>query len=511
MSTFENAASEVVLGHADKSEEERREIDAWEPVVRVLGDQRMRVALVGGVNVGKSQLWNSLVNKDFGLYGRLPQLSRDVEALTRDAVESIATVSDMHFTLADTPGVIDGALVEEARRHVATADLVLFVVSMTSTSISPDEEALAADLRRRNVPVVLLLNKADAVTNEDWDAVAQKYMGLGLGSGIPISALAGTIGYAALETVLRPVHNAVVARLTRSDWDVEDMAAQGSEAAYEEVRSRNNVDQFLRVAIVGRPNSGKSSLVNRLVGHDRARVSDDFETTRDALEIACEYRGTRMKIIDTAGIDRLASCRKDEFLFDMYNLSKKAIAYAHIVVICFDATEGHPDAQDMKLCHEALREGRGVVMCACKWDKVLDHMATAEAIDYQIKRQISEARFVNAVVTSAVAGTNLHLLLDQILEVYTSWNKTIRTGDANRFWRRFEKTVNIPHHVSRIGYMKQSHARPPTFVLHLQTRSEEARLSNAQQAMVRNALAEEFEFNGVPIRLIQEVKNRLTL
>jgi GTP-binding protein len=295
---------------------------------------------------------------------------------------------------------------------------------------------------------------------------------------------------------------------TRADWAIEDLAAEGDESAMDEVRSRNNVDPYIRVAIVGSPNSGKSSLINRLLGFDRNRVTDDSVTTRDAIETPCLYRGRRLRIIDTAGVVRRYKRTAVDFLRELNNVSIRAIQYAHVVVVCFDATLGHPSGVDMNLVQHAVNEGRCVLLCATKWDDVLDHMATAESIDYKIKQQLTEVRFVQAVVTSALQGSNMTLLMDQVLEVYDTWNKRVRNGDLNRFWRRYEKSIVIPHHVSRVVHVSQVSTRPPTFTLKLQTRSEDKILNQLQLSTLRNAIAEEFDFNGVPLRFIQNVKEK---
>jgi GTP-binding protein len=290
------------------------------------------------------------------------------------------------------------------------------------------------------------------------------------------------------------------------DWDMEDLAMQGDEAAMEEIRDRNVVDRCIRIAIVGRTNSGKSTLMNRLVGYERNRSSSEANTTRDAVEVPCMYKGRKLILIDTAGMSRVRFRRERDFLDQAHKLSMNEIKFAHVVIVVFDATEGHPNKYDMALLHRVASEGRPFVLCANKWDAVLDPTATAEAIDFKIKRQVQEVKYANAVVTSALTGLNLTLMLDHAVELYDTWNKRVRNAELTKFWRKMEKSVVIPYHVSRIGRISQVGIRPPTFVLKLQTRSQGDPFPKALQEMLKNAISEEFNFKGVPLRIIQEVK-----
>ena len=310
-----------------------------------------------------------------------------------------------------------------------------------------------------------------------------------------------------LETCIAPVFHIAAMRKVENDWDMEDLAMQGDESAMEEIRDRNSSERFIRIAIVGRTNCGKSSLLNRLVGSERNRSRDENNTTRDAVEIPCLYKGRKLKLIDTAGLSRVRFRRDRDFIGRAHELSLNEIRYAHVCIVVFDATEGHPNKYDMALLHRVASEGRPFVLCANKWDAVLDPTATAEAIDFKIKRQVQEVKYSNAVVVSALTGMNLTLLLDHAIELHDTWNKRVRNAELTKFWRKMEKSVVIPYHVSRIGRISQVNTRPPTFLLRLQTRSEGDRFPKALQEMLKNAIVEEFGFKGVPLRIIQEAKD----
>lgn len=486
-----------------RTEAHRKRVAGWKPVVKVIQDSRLRVAIVGRPNSGKSSLFNALTTQTIG--PKRNQVTKDFEGLTRDAVEGYARIGDLSFTCIDTPGLVGGKLVEEAMNTLATADAAIFVAA-ADADISAEERQLASFLSARRIPTFLVLNKMDLVPAESEDAVTREFTALGLGSPIPFSVYRKD-GLENIEASVAPLYHIHTMRRIENDWAIEDLAMEGDDAAMEEIRDRNNADRSVRIAIIGRTNSGKSSLLNRLVGFERARAADEIDTTRDSIEIPCTYKGRKLCLIDTAGMRRMKSRRDSDFHSEIHSQSMKAIRFADVVIVVFDATEGHPSNYDVRLLHSAKEEGRPFIVAANKWDAVLDPSATAEAIDFKIKRQEAEIQYATAVVCSASSGLNLTLLLDQALEHYDRWNKKIRTSDLTRFWRRFEKSVVIPTRTSRIGRLVQSKARPPTFVLQLQTRDEGERFKVAMERMVRNALTEEFGFKGVPVRIIQDFKD----
>jgi GTP-binding protein len=487
----------------NRTEEHRRRVSGWTPVVKVISDQRLRVAIVGRMNSGKSSLFN-LLARDYLVPGR-GNIVKDFAGITRDSVESYAELGSMGFTIIDTPGIVGGKIVEEALRTLATADMAIFVAAVDE-DISDDERNLVRYLHVKKLPTFLIVNKMDLVPSEDQDKVLTEYNSLGLGNAVPFSARQKD-GLEMLEACLRPFYNIHCMRKVENDWDIEDLAMEGDERAMEEVRERNLMDQYITIAIVGRTNSGKSSLINRLVGYERNRAADEVNTTRDPIEIPCIYRGRKVRIVDTAGAIRARFYRSREFMERLHQLTLKEIRFAHIVIVVFDATEGHPNKYDMALLHRISAEGRPFVLCANKWDAVLDPSATAEAIDFKIKRQVQEVKYASAVVVSAHSGLNLTLLLDHAMDLYEKWNKRVRGHELTKFWRRMEKAIIIPHHVSRIGRIRQVNTRPPTFLLQLQTKDDDNLLPKSLQEMIKNAIVEEFDFKGVPIRLIQQVKD----
>ena len=245
----------------------------------------------------------------------------------------------------------------------------------------------------------------------------------------------------------------------------------------------------------------------RVFAHPRARVSKVPGTTRDTLEVRCVYKGTRMKLIDTAGFVRIRELRDRPFREALWKRTRSALRFASVVVVVFDASKGCPSKADLILGYRCVDEGRAVVYAANKWDTVEDGIATAEAIDYKLRRQLYEVKYCNAVAVSGVTGLNLDLLLDSVIRAYETWNRHIPASVLTRFWQRLEKTVSMPHHVTRVRRLQQINIRPPTFLLHLQTRNDRKKLPPRYENMIRNALVEEFGFRGVPLRVFQCVKD----
>lgn len=492
-----------ILEETNRTEEHRRRVSGWTPVVKVLGDQRLRIAIIGRTNCGKSSLFNILCDESNAPNRR--NIVKDFHGITRDSVEGDGCLNGMPFTVIDTPGLVNGKVVEESFRTIETADAAIFVTAVDE-EISDEESDLAQFISLKQMPAFLVVNKMDLVPQEDEADILSAYASLGLGNAIPISSRRKE-GMDMLAAALEPLYHIHAIRKVESDWDIEDLAMKGDESAMEEIRDRNCMDRYIRVAVVGRTNSGKTSLFNRLVGFERNRAADETNTTRDAVELPCIYKGRKLKLIDTAGLTRQRFRTDREFLTRLHEVSMKEIRYAHVVIVVFDATEGHPNKYDMAILHKVAQEGRPFLLCANKWDAVLDQSATAEAIDFKIKRQVQEVKYSNAVVVSAHTGMNLTLLLDQALELYETWNKRVRLSELTKFWRKLEKSVIIPYHVARVGRLTQINTRPPTFLVHLQTKDDANTLPKALQEMMKNAIVEEFGFRGVPIRLIQEVRD----
>ena len=515
--------SMTFLGHVEKTAEERDRINSWTPIVKLVEDRRLRVALVGPMNVGKSSVFNLLTNAVATRpRSASSQIARDFEGITRDSNEAIGVLDGMHFTVMDTPGAVGGLPLEETLHSLESCDMV-FLVTAADQMVSEELRRLAEFVcQRLRLPALLLINKIDMCDDDEMVSLVvqhhERHLPM-LGKPLPISARGTHVNtqdemWQNVAMAMRPIFHVSAAQQVRADWALEEAAEAGDETALEAIRDRNSSLEHevkdVRVAFIGRPNSGKSTLVNRLLGFQRHRTHDDQLTTRDAIETKCRYQGRQLVLIDTAGLKRGMAGRNtddDAFLQQLHNATIKAIKFAHVCVVCFDATEGHPASTDIALAHTCISEGRPVLFVATKWDAVLDQAATAEAIDFKVKRQVNEVKSAHCVVSSAFAGTNLTLMLDEALQLYDDWNKHLRAGDITRFWRKLEKGMIVPHHVARVHRIIQSHARPPTFLVKLQTRDPENLLPSLHLKMLKAAIAEEFGFAGVPIRVLQELKD----
>eukprot|EP00760_Papus_ankaliazontas_P036155 PhM_4_TR8227/c0_g1_i1/m.5836/K03977/engA, der; GTPase len=470
--------------------------------VKVIADTKLRVALVGTMNVGKSTLFNMLMME------RLPvhNLVADAEGITRDAIEAHAKLDDLEFTVIDTPGIVEGELIEEADNVLASCDVAL-IMTAADVGIRLEERQLADVVRRLRIPAIHVVTKMDKVSGADPTSDEEYAEALGyLGTPLRMS-LRTRSGSDDLYEALVPHYELSVMRRTLEDWDLEDKAMGGNETALDAVRERNNIDRYVRVSLVGRPNSGKSSLFNTLTGMDRSRASSVAHTTRDTIELRCVYKGQRLKIVDTPGALRVRHQRDKPFNEMIWKKMNVQMRHTNVCLIVFDAQEGVPAKGDMILAHQCISEGKAFCFAANKWDMVSDSMAIAEAIDFKLKRQIHEVKHASAVACSAHTGLNVTLLLDHVLTLYETWNKRVTTGTLTRYWRRIEKTVTLPHHVSRVRVITQTNVRPPTFLLHLQTRDDRKKLPAMYESMVRNAIVEEFGFYGVPVRIFQQVKD----
>ncbi|MGV2128851.1 ribosome biogenesis GTPase Der [Agrobacterium vitis] len=454
------------------------------------------VAIVGRPNVGKSTLFNRLVGKKLALVD-------DTPGVTRDRRPGEAKLVDLRFHIVDTAGLEEaGADTLEGRMRAQTeiaideADLSLFVVD-AKMGLTHVDKALADMLRKRGKPVVLVANKSEARGSDGgfYDAFT-----LGLGEPVPISAEHGqgmidlrdaiveAIGVdrafpeddddvAETDIVLRPT--------VEGEDDEEDLA-------YDDTKP-------LRVAIVGRPNAGKSTLINRFLGEDRLLTGPEAGITRDSISVEWDWRGRTIKMFDTAGMRRKARViEKLEKLSVADTL--RAIRFAETVVIVFDATIPF-EKQDIQIVDLVLREGRAAVLAFNKWDLVEDPQAVLAELREKTERLLPQARGIRAVPMAGQTGYGLEKLMQSIIDTDMVWNKRISTAKLNR-WLDSVQTQHPPPAVSgrrlKLKYMTQVKARPPAFMISC------TRPDSVPESYIRyltNGLRADFNMPGVPIRI----------
>jgi GTP-binding protein len=433
----------------------------------------IRVAIVGRPNVGKSTLFNRLVGKRLALVDDLP-------GVTRDRREGEATLAGLNFTAIDTAGLDDAAPASLAGRMraqteaaVASADVSVFVVDARA-GITPLDRHFADMLRATGKPIVLVANKSEsragtAGATEAWE--------LGLGQPIPISAEHGD-GLGDLRDAL---------------------AAHGADAEDED-DAEGSATRPIKVAIVGRPNAGKSTLVNQLIGQERLLTGPEAGITRDAIAIDWTWRNRAFRLYDTAGLRKKARVgSKLEKLAVADAL--RAVQFAEVVVLVVDVDLPF-EKQDLQIADLVEQEGRALVIALDKWDLVADRQKVRSDLIEKARRLLPQIAGVALVPVSGLTGEGLDKLMDAVTKAYTVWNRRVATAKLNR-WLLDVVERHPPPAVSgrriKLRYLTQTKARPPTFVAFC---SRPEALPDAYRRYLVNALRHDFDLNGTPIRLL---------
>lgn len=426
------------------------------------------VAIVGRPNVGKSTLFNRLVGKRLALVDDRP-------GVTRDRRMGDARLGDLEFRVIDTAGFDEGAAQSLAARMQAQteaaireADVVLFLMD-ARTGITPDDRAFAQVVRRSEKPVVVVANKAEG------KAVAGAYEAFELGLGEPV-AISAEHGEG-----LADLHESLAALLPEP--------GEGPDKA----------DRAIKVAVVGRPNAGKSTLINRLLGEDRLLTGPEPGITRDSISVEFRRGAQRFELHDTAGLRRKSRIEdKLEKLSAADALN--AIRFAEVVILLLDAEKPFEE-QDLRIADLVVREGRALVIGMNKSDLAEPARITPKKLREQADHWLPQAKGMPIVAVSGLQGQGLDKLLDAVEATFTVWNTRVPTAALNRF---LEAAIaqNPPPAISggriKLRYMTQPKARPPSFVL-FGTRT--SALPDAYTRYLVNGMREAFDLPGVPIRL----------
>ncbi len=450
------------------------------------------LAIVGRPNVGKSTLFNRLVGKRLALVDDQP-------GVTRDLREGDARLGDLRFTVIDTAGLeeanddsLQGRMRRLTERAVDMADICLFLVDARA-GITPVDEGFADILRKRADHVILGANKAEGRAGEA--GVLDAYA-LGLGEPVRLSAEHGE-GMDELYHILRPLAEGYAERAAADAPEIEvdvDADADGDAPDY-----APSVARPLQVAVIGRPNAGKSTLINRILGEDRLLTGPEAGITRDSISVTMQWQGTPTRVFDTAGMRKKARVTdKVEKLSVADGL--RAVRFAEVVVVLLDAAIPF-EQQDLRIADFAEREGRAVVVAVNKWDQEDAKQDKLRALREGFERLLPQLRGAPLVTVSAKTGKGLDRLHAAVLRAHEVWNRRVPTAKLNQWLGAMIEAHPPPAPGGkriRLRYMTQAKTRPPGFVIMCSNPDE---LPAAYTRYLVNGLREAFDMPGTPIRV----------
>jgi GTP-binding protein len=431
------------------------------------------VAIVGRPNVGKSTLFNRLVGKRLALVDDRP-------GVTRDRREGEANLLGLQFRVIDTAGFEDedpaslpGRMRQQTEAAVRDADAALFMMDARE-GLTPLDEEIGRWLRTESTPVIVVANKVEGLSGESGAIEAYR---LGLGEPIAISAEHGE-GVADLFQALQP--------LVECDDGEAEQADEGAGA-------------ILKLAIVGRPNAGKSTLVNRMLGQERMITGPEAGITRDSISLDWEWKGRAVRLVDTAGLRKRAKV-EDKLERLSAADTRRAIDYAEVVILLLDATRGL-EAQDLRIASQVIEEGRALIIALNKWDVAENASALFNGVKAALDEGLAQLRDVPVLTVSAKTGKGTDTILKVAFELRDAWSRRVPTGELNR-WVETAVEANPPPAPKgqriKLRYITQVKSRPPTFVV-FGNRTDE--LPESYRRYLLNAMRRDLKLGPVPIRL----------
>ncbi|MGC3936432.1 ribosome biogenesis GTPase Der [Roseobacter sp. EG26] len=457
------------------------------------------LAIVGRPNVGKSTLFNRLVGKRLALVDDQP-------GVTRDLREGAARLADLRFTVIDTAGLeevtddsLQGRMRRLTERAVDMADICLFMVD-ARVGITPSDLVFADILRKRSAHVILAANKSEGAAA---DAGVIEAYSLGLGEPIRLSAEHGE-GLNDLYTHLMPLADQFAERAAEDAPDT-DVTLDEDDGDMEAEIPMPSDKKPLQVAVVGRPNAGKSTLINQILGEDRLLTGPEAGITRDAISLRTNWSGVPMRIFDTAGMRKKAKVQEKLEKLSVGD-GLRAVKFAEVVVVLLDAAIPF-EQQDLRIADLAEREGRAVIIAVNKWDVEEDRQGKLKELKESFERLLPQLRGAPLITVSAKTGRGLDRLHEAIMKAYDVWNRRVTTSHLNRWLSGMVEAHPPPAPQGKrikLRYMTQAKTRPPGFVVMC---SHPDKVPESYSRYLVNGLRLDFDMPGTPIRLWMRGQN----
>ncbi len=469
------------------------------------------LALVGRPNVGKSTLFNKLAGKQLAIVD-------DTPGVTRDWREAEGWLFDQQLRIIDTAGLeenfddsIEGRMRQQTEAALKQADAVLFMVDGRS-GITPLDEHFAAFLRKQNKPVILVVNKCE--NNRAADTGIAEAYGLGLGEPYAISA-EHKVGFDEIYDALKP-HIPQEPEVedeeeTRADMNFDDLDdIEGLEDfEFVDPEAEEKDDKPIKIAIVGRPNVGKSTLLNTIVNDKRVMTGPEAGITRDAIAVDWTYEGRPFKLVDTAGMRRKSKVQNNIEKMSVED-SLRAIRLAQVVIMVIDANTPL-EKQDLQIAEHIIDEGRAIIIAVNKWDTIKNREERLEDIKWKLENSLAQIKDLPFQTISALNGRNIDKLLERVMDAYGIWNKRVKTAGLNKWLAKMESQNPAPlisGRTNRLKYITQIKTRPPTFALWV---SRPDKLPDSHKRFIINGLRSTYDIPGTPIRLlVRKSKNPYT-
>ena len=466
------------------------------------------IALVGRPNVGKSTFFNRLVGKKIAIVDNTP-------GVTRDRREGFCRFEDKYIRLYDTAGFEDetgeslsARMREQTECAIKEADLCLFVYD-ARTGLTALDKSFARFLRKNARKVMVIANKCES---HAADAGLIEGQQLGFGDPFPISAEHGENVFLLMQSITQnPAYNIpdiqdVIGKNNDTsseseEQDIEYAAAHDLDVTWVDAEGsvRVGTERPLRVCILGRPNAGKSTLINNILGENRLLTGAEAGITRDAIAVEYEHKGQKITFFDTAGIRKKANVQEKIEKLSVAE-SLRALQYSEVAIILLDA-ENALEKQDLQLIELCEKEGRAVIIAINKWDKVHNPSGFGEMIHEKIKRLLPQLKQVPIVFISGLSGRGIDKLFESIFFIYEHWNGRVSTSHLNKWLKlalQAHPTPLVNGKRLKLKYMTQIKTRPPTFVV-FSSRGD--KIPDSYKRYLLNSLREEFDFKGTPLRL----------